>query len=195
MCHRKNTPPTFFMPYMAVNTDDGQAMFELMLMRHAKSDWHSHAADIDRPLNGRGSHDAVRIGVHLNQVDLVPDKMIISPAQRTMQTAALLLENMPVAEEQVLVDKELYLADTETMCEIIELYAAENQRLLILAHNPGMDELVSYLASTPPSLSSNGKLMTTCAVACFQLASAEQLAKPGRAELRYLFRPKEIAAA
>ncbi|GMR01133.1 MAG: hypothetical protein BMS9Abin19_0489 [Gammaproteobacteria bacterium] len=172
-------------------------MFELMLMRHAKSDWHSHTADIDRPLNDRGARDADRMGARLNQMNLVPDKIIVSAAQRTQETAKLLLNNLPVPEKHIIVDSELYLAGMETLCDIIALYADANQqsgqRLLILAHNPGMDYLVSYLASTPPTLSDSGKLMTTCAVACFHVDSPVALKKPGQCELQELIRPKEIA--
>ena len=167
-------------------------MFELMLMRHAKSDWHSHTADVDRPLNDRGSRDAIRMGAYLDQKGLVPDRMVVSVAQRTQETAELLLNNLIVPEEHIVVDKDLYLASRSTLCEIIELYAADNQRLLILAHNPGMDDLVSYLASAPPSLSANGKLMTTCAVACFHMNSVDALKKQGRGELQSLIRPKEM---
>ena len=171
-------------------------MFELMLMRHAKSDWSSHTADIDRPLNDRGARDAIRMGAHLNQLDLVPDRMVVSTAQRTRETARLLLNNLAVDEKNIVLDKALYLADMDILCETIELYASasqlERQRLLILAHNPGMDYMVSYLASSPPSLSSSGKLMTTCAVACFSLDSLSALKKPGQGELQILIRPKEI---
>ena len=163
-----------------------------MLMRHAKSDWHSHTADIDRPLNERGSQDALRMGEYLDQMNLVPDRMIVSSAQRTRQTADLLLHDRSLAEEAIVFDKALYLADTGTLRETIELYASDHQRLLILAHNPGMDYLVSYLASTPPPLSESGKLMTTCAVACFSIGSLDELKKPGQAQLTNIFRPKEI---
>ena len=163
-----------------------------MLMRHAKSDWNSHAADMDRPLSDRGDRDAIRMGAYLNQMSLVPEKMVVSAARRTQETAKLLLNNLSVAEKNIIVDKQLYLANRETLCEIIELYATDQQRLLILAHNPGMDDLVSYLASTPPSLSVSGKLMATCTVACFRIDSFNTLKKPGLAELQYLFRPKEI---
>ncbi len=168
-------------------------MFELMLMRHAKSDWHSHLSDIDRPLNERGARDALRMGAYLNKVDLAPDKMIVSSAQRTQQTAELLLQNVSLSEKSLIIDRQLYLADAEAMCDIIELYASEGQRLLILAHNPGMDYLVSYLASTPPPLSDSGKLMSTCALASFHLDSLAALKKSGRGELQNLLRPKEIA--
>jgi phosphohistidine phosphatase len=169
-------------------------MFELMLMRHAKSDWSSHSADIDRPLNARGRKDASRMGSYLNEQVLVPDRMVVSPAQRTQETAELLLSDLSVPEKNIIVDKELYLADRETLCEVVELYAIENQRLLILAHNPGMDDMVEYLASTPPQLSAGGKLMATCAVACFQLKSVDALKKTGQGDLQHLFRPGEIAA-
>ena len=167
-------------------------MFDLMLMRHAKSDWHSHTADIDRPLNERGRQDALRMGEYLKQRNLVPDKMIISSAQRTQETASLLLDNLPFSEQDIIVDEALYLADSETLLETIELYASDNQRLLILAHNPSMDYLVSYLASTPPPLSDSGKLMTTCAAAVFSIDSLDTLKKSGQAELKNLFRPREI---
>lgn len=161
-------------------------------MRHAKSDWHSHTADIDRPLNKRGRSNAGSMGATLQQMNLIPDKMVVSAAQRTRETAALLLANLSVAEQDIIIDKTLYLADRETLCENIELYAKHNQRLLILAHNPGMDDIVNYLASTAPPLSDSGKLMTTCAVACFRLQSLESLTKPLQAELFNLIRPDDF---
>lgn len=167
-------------------------MFELILMRHAKSDWHSHTADIDRPLNDRGAGDAMLMGAHLKKMNLLPDTMVISSAQRTQETASLLLKSLQVDEKNIIFDRQLYLADRDTLCETIEIYAREDQCLLILAHNPGMDYIVDYLASSPPSLSSSGKLMTTCAAACFTLDSLEALKKPGQGTLKSLIRPKEI---
>jgi len=167
-------------------------MFELMLMRHAKSDWHTHTADINRPLNKRGRGDAVRMGLYLNKMNLVPDRMVVSAAQRTQETADLLLNTLPVADENIIIDKALYLAGVETLCETIELYAKDNHRLLILAHNPGMDYMVNYLASSPVKLSDTGKLMTTCAVACFRIDSVEAIRKSGQCELLNFIRAREI---
>jgi len=133
------------------------------------------------------------MGVYLNELGLVPDRMIISSARRTQQTAERLLQNLFVPENNIIIDRQLYLADSETICDIIKLYASEDERLLILAHNPGMDYLVGQLASSPPPLSDSGKLMATCAVACFQLDSLAALNKSGQGELTGLFRPKEIA--
>ena len=171
-------------------------MFELLLMRHAKSDWSIYAADIDRPLNSRGRRDARFMGAYLNQHNLIPDRMVVSAAQRTRETASLLLENLPVPGDRLIIDKELYLADRETLCEIIELYGRASprsgQRLMILAHNPGMDDVVRYLSSSGPPFSSSGKLMTTSAVARFHLDSPAAVNKPGQGKLISLLRPKEI---
>lgn len=167
-------------------------MFELMLMRHAKSDWNNNLSDIDRPLNDRGASDAFRMGDYLNRNNLVPGRMLVSPAQRTQETARLLLDNLRLSEDNIIVDPALYLAGRSALCEVIERYAIDNQSLLVLAHNPGLDDLVSYLASTAPPLSTNGKLMATCTVACFRLDSPEALKLPGQGELQTLLRAKEI---
>jgi phosphohistidine phosphatase len=167
-------------------------MFELLLMRHAKSDWHGHLDDIDRPLNLRGVGDAVKMGSYLNEQGLVPGCMIVSSARRTRETAELLLDSMAVPESHIIIDKELYLADVETLLETIEVYATDNHRLLILAHNPGMDYLVSHLCCTPPELSVSSKLMATCTVAHFQVDSLDAIKAPGQATLINIFRPKEI---
>ena len=167
-------------------------MFELLLMRHAKSDWHSQLPDKERPLNERGRRDAIHMGHYLEKQGLTPDRMVVSAAERTQETARLLLQSISVAEENIIIDKSLYLAGMETLCDNIMSYAVEGQRLLILAHNPGMDYLVSYLASSVPPLSDSGKLMTTCAIAHFYLDSPDALNRSGRGELSKLIRPKDI---
>jgi phosphohistidine phosphatase len=64
--------------------------------------------------------------------------------------------------------------------------------LLVLAHNPGMDDLVSYISSEPPALSESGKLMVTCAVAGISFDQVKDVGKKGVGKLQFLLRPKEI---
>ena len=168
-------------------------MYEILLMRHAKSDWHSHTADIDRPLNRRGSLDAQRMGQYLKQSSISPDRAVTSIARRARDTANLVLESFPRVRDEMTIDKELYLASLHTLLEAIQLYAIEGGRLMLVAHNPGMDEVVHYLSDTDPVYTDNGKLMTTCAVARFRLDSLDELNRPGRAKLLEIIRPKEIA--
>jgi phosphohistidine phosphatase len=54
---------------------------QLIIMRHAKSDWASgNESDFDRPLAKRGSKDANRMGSWLAEQDLSPDIIIASPS-------------------------------------------------------------------------------------------------------------------
>ena len=167
-------------------------MYEILLMRHAKSDWHSHTADIDRPLNKRGSRDAAVMGRYLKQEGVIPDRVVSSVARRAQDTAELVLESFPSLRESMTVDKDLYLAGVHTLIEAVQLYAIKGETLLLVAHNPGMDEIVHSLSDTDPVYTDNGKLMTTCAVARFQLDSLDELNRPGRAKLVEIIRPKEI---
>ena len=167
-------------------------MYEILLMRHAKSDWHSHTADIERPLNKRGSRDAERMGRYLKQLNISPDRAVTSVARRAQDTANLVLESFLMVRDEMTVDKELYLAGLHTLLEAIQLYAIEGKTLLLVAHNPGMDDIVHHLTDTDPVYTDNGKLMTTCAVAHFQLDSVDDLDRPGKARLLSIIRPKEI---
>ena len=62
-------------------------MNELLVMRHAKSDWTAGHADFDRPLNDRGIRAADRMAGWLLDEQLCPDHVISSPAARARATA------------------------------------------------------------------------------------------------------------
>ena len=56
-------------------------------MRHAKSDWSGpQISDFDRPINKRGTRNAIRIGGWMNENNHIPQKIISSPALRAKET-------------------------------------------------------------------------------------------------------------
>ena len=65
--------------------------------------------------------------------------------------------------------------------------------VLLVAHNPGLDDLVEWLAPEPPSLSESGKLMTTAAIAMFAVPKPWAKLKRNTTRLVQLLRPKELA--
>jgi phosphohistidine phosphatase len=68
---------------------------ELLLLRHAKSDWETGALDdFDRPLAKRGRKEAPGVGEWLLREGLVPDLVISSPAERAKETASLVCDAM-----------------------------------------------------------------------------------------------------
>ena len=61
----------------------------LYLLRHAKSSWdHPGLDDRDRPLAPRGLQAATAIGHHFARFDAWPDRVLCSPARRSVDTLA-----------------------------------------------------------------------------------------------------------
>jgi phosphohistidine phosphatase len=113
-------------------------MKQLLLMRHAKSDWNFQLPDKDRPLSERGVNDAPQMGkfIYLNQ--LVPDKIICSTSRRTRETLKLM--SFP----GILTEFSEIIYDNQPD-RIHDLIASENSninRLMIIGHNPSMEEMV-----------------------------------------------------
>lgn len=55
---------------------------QLLIMRHAKSDWSVNTSDFKRPLKLRGKSAAQHMGIWLLQNNLLPDYILSSPAER-----------------------------------------------------------------------------------------------------------------
>ena len=123
----------------------------LYLMRHAKSDWHSAAkSDFDRPLNKRGSKDAARMGEWLYKQNITPCLFVSSPAQRTRETVLAVTAKLGVNSDEIVFNKDLYLADRATLLNILHTVPETSESVLLVAHNPGLDDLVDWLAAEPP---------------------------------------------
>jgi phosphohistidine phosphatase len=165
----------------------------LYIMRHAKSDWHTSASsDFERPLNKRGRKDAARMGKWLQKHKILPGIVLSSPAERAKQTALTVVDALQLKADQIHFNKDLYLADRPALLRILQSVPDTTDSVLLVAHNPGLDDLVEWLAPEPPCLSDSGKLMTTAAVAVFETPGSWSRLKRGSATLRQLQRPKEL---
>jgi phosphohistidine phosphatase len=133
-------------------------MKSALLLRHAKSSWkHPELADRDRPLNKRGKRDAPLMGRLLKREDLVPDIIISSSAIRARATAEAVAKASSYKGEIVL-NKSLYAAGPEAYLGAIHDLSDEYVRVLIVGHNPGLEELVEMLTGEI-------HLMPTCSLA------------------------------
>jgi phosphohistidine phosphatase len=132
-------------------------MIELVLVRHAKSDWADPGlADHDRPLNDRGLRDAPAMATRLAETGFKPDALLSSTALRARTTAAAFGAALGVEVE---LRPELYGAPARMLLATAAASGASS--VLIVAHDPGMTELAESL-----SLGHIGH-MPTCAVARF----------------------------
>ena len=121
----------------------------LLVLRHAKSSWKDpDLTDHDRPLNKRGRRDAPRMGRLLKELQLVPDRMLCSTANRACTTARTVLEAAGATCELELWP-ELYLASAGRVLELVSRIDATERRVMVVAHNPGLEELVSGLTGVP----------------------------------------------
>lgn len=169
------------------------ANHKLILMRHAKSDWSTGAqSDFDRPLAKRGRKDAPRMGRWLHEHSLYPDIFISSPARRTRETAICVAEALAFPDKDIVWDQQLYEASLNDLLAVIHAHGPDSHTLLLIAHNPGLDALLDYLARDPARLTSTGKLMTTAAVAVLDFGAGPISTRPAIAGLEGLVRPREL---
>ncbi len=122
-------------------------MKSLTLLRHAKSDWTDAVQrDFDRPLNDRGRRAARTVGAYMRGEGLTFDAVIASPALRVRDT----LDEVERGYARALApafDEDLYLASASTLLDIVRAFDPEAARVLLVGHNPGLEELALELAA------------------------------------------------
>jgi phosphohistidine phosphatase len=162
-------------------------MKTLLILRHAKSDWgEGNLPDHDRPLNKRGKADAPRMGALIREQGIVPDLILSSTARRAHHTAELVAEACGY-EGEVLTSREMYLAHAEGYLEAIRAVADNEATVMIVGHNPGMEDLVS-------ALTRESVTMTTGNLARIALPIEKwrELREGTSGKLVNLWRPKEL---
>jgi phosphohistidine phosphatase len=124
-------------------------MRRLILLRHTKSDWPNGMVDHDRPLARRGRRAAPLLGRVLIERGYVPDKVLVSTAQRTMETWALasagLIQFPPATPEP-----RIYEAAPHVLANVIRETDDDVQTLLLVGHNPGIEVLAHDLIAEGP---------------------------------------------
>lgn len=165
-----------------------QPLRELLLLRHAKSNWKDDTlADLERPLADKGKKSLCKIAHWLQEQALIPDLILISPAKRTRQTLKRLKlpKNIPTE-----IHTELYMANLETFKKLLSGVPSQYERVLIIGHNPGLESLMHFLSQKQPNLPS--KLFPTASLAHFVMPHHWQSLSQGSARLTQFIRPKDI---
>lgn len=116
----------------------------LMLLRHAKSAWPEGVADKDRPLAARGEKAAPLIGNYMAREGLHPDVALISPARRTQETWTLVRERLP-GQVELREHAGIYEVSAMKILDILARVEPTYRSVLILGHNPGLQELALLL--------------------------------------------------
>lgn len=121
-------------------------MKRLCLVRHAKSSWKNRGlADFERPLRKRGKRDAAVMGERLGKVEIRPDLIVTSPAERALETARIIAAEVGFPLEDIRSDRMIYEAGVSELLEVIESVDDEFDLVMLIGHNPGFTILAEYL--------------------------------------------------
>ena len=119
---------------------------ELWLLRHAKSSWDEpELADDERPLAPRGERAAEVIGAFLRDEPIDVDLVLCSSALRARQTLGRVLPALGPTLE-VRIDPACYTFAADALLARIAEVPDDVASLLLVGHNPAMQELVPRVA-------------------------------------------------
>lgn len=165
----------------------------LLLLRHAKSAWDTGAAtDFDRPLASRGEGDAPIMGKWLKKQGLVPDIVISSPALRAKQTSEAACQKMGIKQKETNWDSRVYAATVLELIDVLKEYEKKPKSVMLVGHNPGLEDLLIYLVGDRIQMPPDGKLLPTAAVAYLELPDNWKDLEEGAGQLVSITRVKDI---
>lgn len=129
-------------------TDDNR--HHLFVLRHGKASDGVIDRDFERLLNNTGIEQAEKIADWLIYHNIQPDIVLTSPAKRTLMTTEIVTKKLKIESQKVRIVSQIYQANLNTLLKAIASCPTQHRTLLLIAHNPGLEDLVDYLLS--PSL-------------------------------------------
>src|SRR5258708_5104438 len=161
-------------------------MKTIFLLRHAKSSWKDQSLpDFERPLNRRGRRAAETIGRYLKTRDVVPDLVLSSTAIRARETVEIVVRTAKWRTE-VRYDERIYEAGAMRLLEIVSQIENDRKTVLVVGHNPGMEEFLQLLSGKIEQIPTGG-------LAKLVLKTSKWLAAlDKKATLDWLIRPREL---
>jgi phosphohistidine phosphatase len=166
---------------------------ELLILRHAKSDWDDNAqSDFARPLAKRGKKDAPRVGAWMYREGLVPDLVVSSPAERARQTTQAVCKGLDYKRKTVVWDQAIYEAAVTDLLGLLARLPPNAKTVLLVGHNPGIEELLVYLVGDDVGELDDGKLLPTAALARLEMPHDWSNLTPGCAQLINITLPKTL---
>jgi phosphohistidine phosphatase len=161
-------------------------MLTVYLLRHAKSSWDDASQrDFERPLTSRGREACALIGEFIEEKGIDFDLVLVSTSVRTRETIELVKEQAKFRGE-VRYDERIYEATVTQLLEVIAQVDSDRESVLLVGHNPGIEELLSLLTGEQQSV-------TTANFAKIKIRAttwSTNLANKGT--LEFIVRPKEM---
>jgi phosphohistidine phosphatase len=122
-------------------------MKTLLILRHAKAQPDAPDGDWARVLTARGQSDSETIGAHIRDLVGTPDAIVTSDATRARQTAEI-AATATGFDGSLTLEPEAYGADVNTLLALIRGLPDEAESVVLVGHNPGLEELATALSSS-----------------------------------------------
>lgn len=119
-------------------------MKKIYILRHSKSSWEDLSlGDFHRPLNNRGKIDAPLISAYLRSRIHEIDFLHCSSSARTYETSKFFIDRIKFID--IKYDELLYHSSSSEIINNINCYDEKYNSAMIIAHNPGLTNLVNEL--------------------------------------------------
>ena len=139
-------------------------MKTLYLVRHAKSSWkYPKLDDFERPLNKRGRRNAPFMGSLLRELNVAPDLVISSPANRAAMTARIIAAALDYPLEDIRYTEAIYEFGEKALIDVVKEIDDMVDQSMVVGHNPATNGLANYIGNQPVSN------IPTCGVFCVEL--------------------------
>ena len=120
-------------------------MKKLSFIRHAKSDWASPLmSDHDRRLSDRGQRASTIMKNFFTTTNKNFDTVFSSTALRAVETIEIIKPS--IKDTEIIYKKDLYTFDDRMMLEFISKITDDISSVLIVGHNPAIQEAVLRLS-------------------------------------------------
>jgi phosphohistidine phosphatase len=121
-------------------------MKRLLLMRHGHSPVSFDVDDHDRPLSTKGQDDVQYMAALLEENQMTPERMLVSSATRTQQSANELQRCWLGGSVPQETHPTLYLSGLFSIQRVVESIPASIHTILLLGHNPGWSQSIAHLS-------------------------------------------------
>jgi phosphohistidine phosphatase len=138
------------------------SMKELFVLRHGKAAYlDPQLDDFDRPLTLIGRQTVTILSEKIKDSKICPELVICSPARRTRETLDGLIKALP-SFVKIVYEDEIYLASPQFILNKLNSLDDKFRSVLLVGHNPGLEQTLVQLAKDDPLLKHVTPLPTAC---------------------------------
>ncbi len=113
-----------------------------------------------RPLSSRGNQHALELGRWMKKEEMVPEHIVSSPVLKSWQTVSSVCYELDIDKDAVDFDDRIYQAKESELCQVISATDSDINSLLLVGHNPGLEDLFNYLLKDTAEFP-DGKVFST----------------------------------